>query len=157
VAGVFVGIDPGGGGGIAAVDRDGAVVLAIKMPETDQDIKEALRQLALPRAIIEHVHSSPQMGVVSAFSFGGSYRALKMAMTCLCIPYEEVQPRKWQEAMRCRLPGGKGFGERDSGAAKKLTRQRAQELFPRQKVTHGIADALLIAEYCRRIEVRPGG
>jgi hypothetical protein len=36
---------------------------------------------------------------------------------------------------------------------KNVTKSRAQELFPEVKVTHAIADALLIAEYGRRIRV----
>lgn len=34
---------------------------------------------------------------------------------------------------------------------KNITKQRAQQLFPSAKVTHKIADALLLAEYCRRV------
>jgi hypothetical protein len=34
---------------------------------------------------------------------------------------------------------------------KNVTKRRAQQLFPQLKVTHAIADALLIAEYGRRV------
>ena len=37
---------------------------------------------------------------------------------------------------------------------KNVTKRRAQELFPGARVTHAVADALLLAEYCRRLEVR---
>jgi hypothetical protein len=38
-----------------------------------------------------------------------------------------------------------------SGGDKKITKAAAQRLFPRMKVTHKNADALLIAEYGRRV------
>jgi hypothetical protein len=34
---------------------------------------------------------------------------------------------------------------------KHISKQRAQQLFPSAKVTHAIADALLLAEYCGRV------
>ena len=36
---------------------------------------------------------------------------------------------------------------------KNVTKSRAQELFPELKITHAIADALLIAEYGRRVRI----
>lgn len=44
------------------------------------------------------------------------------------------------------------MGERDHTAAKNLTKARAQQLWPEYpRITHAIADALLIAEFCRRV------
>ncbi len=37
-----------------------------------------------------------------------------------------------------------------TGGDKNVTKRKAQELFPEIKVTHAIADALLIGEYARR-------
>jgi hypothetical protein len=34
---------------------------------------------------------------------------------------------------------------------KNITKRKAQELFPEIKITHAIADSLLIAEYGRRL------
>lgn len=31
-----------------------------------------------------------------------------------------------------------------------VTKAKAQELFPKEKVTHATADALLLATYCKR-------
>jgi hypothetical protein len=56
------------------------------------------------------------------------------------IPYDLVLPVKWQTAMSCRTKGDKN-----------VSKARAQQLFPDVKVTHAIADALLIAEFCRRV------
>lgn len=155
----YIGLDPGVSGGIAAVvaSADEFFYRAWKMPATDRDICDLLRSLVPVQgtafAVIEKVNpgvfSRPgaKMGVVSAFTFGGGYRALKMALTCVEIPYDEVLPVKWQTAMGCRSKGNKN-----------ITKARAQALFPEITITHAIADALLIAEFCRRLhsgEARP--
>lgn len=140
---VYIGIDPGLGGGFAIVDGLGGFIAAIRMPPTERDVFETLRNwkdYGPTRATLEFVRSSPQMGVASAFKFGQGYGALKMALVAAEIPYNEVVPRKWQTVMQCR-----------SGGDKNVTKKRAQELFPACKMTHALADALLIAEYGRRM------
>lgn len=150
----YIGIDPGASGGIAMIDdRSAEFVLAWKMPATDCDILALLEnvifydgQRGVVHAVIEKVNPGvfgrpgAKMGVVSAFTFGGGYRALKMALAACRIPYDEALPMKWQTAMQCRSKGDKN-----------ITKARAQALFPQIKVTHAIADALLIAEFCRRL------
>jgi hypothetical protein len=90
-------------------------------------------------AVIEFVHSSPQMGVKSAFTFGRSYGFLRGCLSSLGFPYVEVRPQAWQKAMGCL-----------SGGDKNKTKALAQQLYPGEKVTHGVADALLLATFCRR-------
>ena len=154
--GIFIGIDPGASGGIAALREDRSIVTAARMPETDKDILDLLRALAAESravengfALIERVHAgvfaqNRKMGVVSAFSFGGIYRALKMALTAAEIPYDEVTPLKWQTALGCRSRGDKN-----------ITKAKAQELFPilpsGLRITHATADSLLLAEYNWRV------
>lgn len=135
----YTGIDPGQGGGIAALDDDGAVLMAVRMPETERDILDVLSRLTPCRAVLEFVRSSPQMGVASAFKFGRGYGGLRMALAACAIPFDEPTPNKWQAVMQCR-----------SGGDKNVTKARAQELFPTVKVTHAVSDALLLAEFCRR-------
>jgi hypothetical protein len=81
------------------------------------------------------------MGVVSAFSFGRGYGNLEMALTAAGIPFERVRPQVWQKAMGCMTKGDKN-----------ISKAKAQELFPDKKATHWSSDALLIAEYGRRIQ-----
>jgi len=54
-------------------------------------------------------------------------------------PAVDVYPMMWQAKMEC-LTGGN----------KNVSKHRAQELFPGVRITHAVADALLIAEYGRR-------
>ena len=138
---VFIGIDPGINGGIACIVNGAAV--AQKMPETPRDLWNALNVILPPDtyafAVLEKVSSSPQMGVKSAFTFGNGVGHIQMALTAAGIPYEEITPQKWQKALGC-LTGGN----------KNVSKRKAQELFPKLKITHAIADPLLIAEYARR-------
>jgi Holliday junction resolvasome RuvABC endonuclease subunit len=135
----ILGIDPGKSGGIAWITNGKPCVE--KMPDTLQDLWELLRDIEISseeycHAYLESVSSSPQMGVVSAFTFGNGFGHLEMALTAAGIPFERVRPQVWQKAMGCMTKGDKNVSKR-----------KAQELFPQIKVTHAIADALLIAAY----------
>ena len=161
---IYIGIDPGLAGGIAHIGHD-EQPHAQKMLDTMTDIFGYIHRLQArdigsqkhvrnvpvlrsdgmtwgPIAYIEKVASSPQMGVKSAFTFGKGYGSLLMALTAAGIPYTEVAPAVWQKKMGCLSHGDKN-----------VTKNRAQQLFPSIKVTHNIADALLIAEYGRRKEL----
>jgi crossover junction endodeoxyribonuclease RuvC len=145
---ITIGVDPGANGAIAWIDERGKSCVE-KMPDTLQDLWELIRDITnFPRsaidgrkykAYIEQVSSSPQMGVVSSFSFGRGYGNLEMALTAAGIPFERVRPQVWQKAMGCMTKGDKN-----------ISKQKAQELFPDKKVIHATADALLIALYGSR-------
>jgi len=140
---ITIGIDPGANGAIAWIDERGKSCVE-KMPDTLQDLWELVVSISLNagtgglgvRAYLEAVSSSPQMGVVSSFSFGRGYGNLEMALTAAGIPFERVRPQVWQKAMGCMTKGDKN-----------ISKQKAQELFPDKKVIHATADALLIALY----------
>ena len=141
---ITIGIDPGKSGGIAWI-ADGKPCVE-KMPDSLRDVWDLICDITNhPRstvdgrkykAYIEQVHSSPQMGVKSAFTFGNGFGHLEMALTAAGIPFERIRPQVWQKAMGCMTKGDKN-----------VTKRRAQELFPQLKVTHSTADALLIADY----------
>ena len=141
----YLGIDPGRAGGIALVWADAQQYEAWKIPESERDLWDILnnhvRQYTV-FAMIEKVHSSPQMGVRSAFSFGRSYGTLRGMLNALELPFDEVSPVKWQNWQKCRTGGNKN-----------VSKSRAQQLFPNLKMTHAIADSLLIADYCRQIRL----
>lgn len=142
----YIGCDPGQSGGIAVIPEKGDA-FAHKMPETDADLLDLLEDIARNSesglfAMLESVHSMPGQGVASSFKFGAGFGALRMALLARFIPFEMVTPQKWQKAIGCLTKGDKNVSKR-----------KAQELFPSLKITHAIADALLIAEYCRRTHV----
>lgn len=147
-----IGIDVGASGGIAVLWADPSQhPLAVKMPETQRDLFVLLAHLEGNGdvvAFVEKVGATPQMGVVSAFKFGQSVGTITMACVAAGIRMELVTPQKWQKALSLK-PTGRGIGQGDTDK-KNRNKARAQELFPMLKITHAIADALLIAEYGRR-------
>lgn len=151
---LYIGIDNGATGAIAALDESGSLYRVDTMPTTDAEILGRLRMLTEQPAahdvktnapaifaVLEFAQVFPRMGVSSAGTYIGGYRAVQMALLAAGIPFDIVVPRKWQAALSCLSKGDKN-----------VTKRRAEQLFPRVKITHAIADALLMAEYCRRIK-----
>lgn len=138
---LMLGCDPGKGGGLAVIYEDGSAE-AYRMPETERDLLDLVRELhgrwdcGVPRATVEVVHAMPKQGVSSTFTFGCGYGGLRMALLAHGFALHETSPQRWQKAMGCQTRGDKNVSKR-----------RAQELFPGIKVTHALADALLIAKY----------
>lgn len=135
-----IGIDPGMSGGISVI-VPGKSVNAYKMPETERDIWDLVHSLAKYSdgdvcAVIERVHSMPKQGVTSSFTFGMGYGGLRMALIAAGVPFREVTPQAWQKALGCLTKGDKN-----------VSKAKAQQLFPTIKVTHALADSLLIAQW----------
>lgn len=146
---VFIGTDPGKNGGLAVLNATGAILDLFKFTDaTERDIhtyfadaKEWGRGEPV-WAVIERVSASPQMGVTSAFTFGRGYGFLRGCLIGCGIPFDEVAPQTWQKLLGCR-----------TGGDKNISKAKAQQLFPDAKVTHAVADALLLAEYARRTKI----
>ena len=155
---IIVGVDPGASGGLAVIFPDGTVVTEpfrgltlLGMYHVFQDLRvDCSERGLLMRAAIEEVHAMPKQGVASTFAFGRSFGHLEALMLAAGIAFERVQPRAWQ--------GDLGLLRRNRDESKTAKKNRhkalAQELFPGVKVTHATADALLIAEWLRRREVK---
>lgn len=97
----------------------------------------------LANLYMEEVNASPQMGVVSAFSFGEGKGVLLGVSAAMGVPTTLVKPTQWKKQMR--VP-----------ADKRAAVQRASQLFPavahlfkgpRGGVFDGRAEAALIALY----------
>ena len=138
----IIGLDPGANGAAVLLRSDGTVDIAQFSKMTQADIADALREWALEpcHAYLEQVHAMPKQGVSSTFKFGMGFGFLVGCLTALKIPFEYVTPNTWQKYLGCQSKGDKN-----------VTKQKAQQLFPNEKVIHATADALLIAEYGRRI------
>ena len=91
---VIIGIDPGVNGAIAIKDGDNVAVHQLKK----RSVEDVLRPFSGMDSIayLEKVGATPQMGVTSAFTFGGAYHSAKTALRCFQIPFIEVLPSKWQ-------------------------------------------------------------
>jgi len=148
---VFMGIDAGADGAIVVADNNEWEVFRLK-DASEHDIAEHLRFWAGAPifAVIERLQATPSFvggdgerkfssGSVASFKKGSSYGFLRGCLVMAKIPFDQVTPRVWQREMGCL-----------SGGDKNITKARAQQLFPNAKVIHATADALLIAEFCRR-------
>jgi crossover junction endodeoxyribonuclease RuvC len=177
---IVIGIDPGKSGGFAVLFA-GQDVSTHKMPATYPEIWDLLKQITLPTAManaiayMEIVHAMPGEGVSSVETFLKNVGHLEMACYGLGIPLHRVAPATWQKGLGVPTIGAgarpvqnSDYGETDAEfktrrkvwqAArntgrrdkKNALKQIAQERFPYVSVTLATCDALLIADYGRRM------
>ena len=139
---MILGVDPGKSGGAALISPDHKLFETIVFKKgTAIDVIHWIEKFKkeITFCYLEGVGARPTDGVVPAFKFGQNYGWWECLIQVSRIPFQRVYPLKWQTYMSCRTGGNKN-----------ISKARAQELFPKIKVTHAIADALLIAEYGRR-------
>jgi hypothetical protein len=149
----MVAIDPGASGGIASVTING-MVDAIKMPETEGDVLEKLKNLRVyhDTILIEQVGGyvggagSPGSAM---FNFGRGFGFLLGVSMTLGYRIIMVRPQTWQKALS--LGNSKGMTKTEW---KNKLKAEAQRRFPKLSVTLSTADALLILEYGRSESVR---
>lgn len=164
----LIAIDPGWSGGIAWLLDDGhdVEIRAIKMPETEQDLFDALADIetqAMLRcngnlhAITEQVNAFSGQGVKAVWNFSANYHLCRMALVAIGARRLFVPPATWQKAMGLvrKLPKKvKDMTQKEKNDHKREKKNRskelAQELFPEFKITHATAEALLLLEYLRR-------
>lgn len=172
---IYVGVDTGVSGAIGVIFPDGTVE-AFDMPTLqivvgkgkDQKTRRVLdrkaillflethgpddvcvaleKPSAMPKTTIskDGREITQGMGAVAMLSYGISHGVWLGICTALRIPVDEIHPLTWKSKMCAGMAKGKD-----------VSRLRVMELFPSVDVTrkkdHGKADALLIAEYRRRL------
>lgn len=140
----YIGIDPGKSGAMSIIDDSGAHAFAF---DTDAYITALGSIVGDAFAVVEHVGAMPKQGVVSSFNFGMNFGWIQGALSAFRVPYELVRPQKWKREFSCT-------------SDKNSSIEVAKRLFPDvslfrtarcTKEHDGIAEALLMAEYARRI------
>lgn len=141
-----LGVDPGASGALALLGESGEYLDHVRLSSTPHDVAAWVREVVeLPdcpgvSAMLERVGSRPGQGVASTFKFGWSAGFVEALLIANCIRYDRVTPAKWQQALGCRTKGNKN-----------ITKAAAQRRWPTGlRITHAVADALLIAEYGRQ-------
>ncbi len=143
----YLGIDPGVNGGLVLLGPCNQVI-STKMPSTERDIWEYLcaYQDYKCLAAIEWINPAIQkIGKSTMSKLYGNYMSLRMSLIASGIPFEPVQPAKWQRAI-----GISPRGNATPSEWKNRLKAKAQEVFPSETITLATADALLIALYCKR-------
>ena len=165
---IYIGIDPGLSGAVAAIERDGIMfydtptITMKKAGGTKTDYVPAQMAKLLKdydplncHVFIEQVGAMPGQGVTSMFGFGKGYGLWIGIVATIGIPYTFVTPQAWKKSFML------GKADKNDG------RLRAIELFPdcshmltptrgvtTKPQSIGRADALLIAEHGRRMMER---
>jgi len=146
-----IGIDPGKRGGIAVLSLLGEVLRLEKMPENLNELIEFLEseRNGLLRVFLERQQPMPKQGVISMFNLGKHYGEIRGVLIAMNISFEEVVIQRWKREFGLN---GRGLKRKER---KKKAVERACELFPEVRGTvkkhDGLAEALLIAEYGRRL------
>lgn len=158
---IYLGIDPGNSGAFALLFPGKEEVYDFE----DGDTLNYLQMLsAAPRiqpveALMERVGAMPKQGVSSTFKFATNFGRWIGRLEALDISFGFVIPRKWQGHMFGSTPKifmiRKGIKKLNTKA---MSLEVARGLFPKcrdqltRKKDADRADALLIAEYCRRLD-----
>lgn len=150
---LFIGIDPGLNGGIAVLNKNGGVESVTTMPETPQDILEWLEEYSGYDCVcaLEDVgRGMPGQSSKATATFARHNGHLEMALLALSIRTEKVTPQKWQKTYQ--LGSSKDIDKR---IWKNKLKAKAQQLFPSlgKRITLSTCDALLLAEYARRMSL----
>ena len=163
----YIGIDPGQNGGLVCIDDTKTVILRYafkKSAEKYIDILDFIKHLQMISernaiVILEDVHSIFGMSAKSNFSFGYICGLLYGIIKCLNYECIKVQPKVWQKEILGDMEKIKKANLK-SNDTKKMALIKSIELFPEfnnlatprcSKPHDGLIDALLIAEYGRRI------
>lgn len=143
---IYIGIDPGKKGALAAISDEGIYTRQFS-EDGYSAVLAALSAKGEPvRCCLEHVGAMPGQGVTSMFSFGENFGFIRGLLTAYKVPHELVRPQKWKKEYSITAD--------KNGAISVCTR-----LFPDvsllatdrcRKPSDGIAEALLMAEYARR-------
>ena len=152
---IIIGIDPGLQGGIAAIQGT-ALLFVEKMPVINiaskrcidgKKIAEYLKPLDKKntKIYIERVHSFPNQGVTSMFTFGEGFGKILGVLEALEFEYEEILPKTWQKTIYANYEEP----DKNTGAeiAKKLFPEANFQPGKMMKYHNGMTDALMIALY----------
>lgn len=176
---IHVGVDPGLSGAIASLDDYGVedpeqneVLSLVKMADSPTEIYRLLCHATgyQPFTIcLEKVQANVRrdekgkaitQGVSSSWKFAKNAGHLEMACHVLTDDADDgsklihVSPQTWQKALGLTFTKEERAGKTSNEIytlKKNRNKAMAAELFPGVKVTHWCADALLLAEYARRL------
>ena len=155
---VFIGVDPGLSGAVAAVDSQGDLITIWYMPVVEMKVVSSMKKRICAQslvselhlfknddafALIEQVNAMPGQGVTSMFNFGKSAGILEGIFAGMIFPYGHVIPGRWKK-------------HHNLNASKDAARELAMRTWPakadlfKRKKDDGRAEAALIALYSKQ-------
>ena len=151
----YIGIDPGKSGGIAVIHVDGDTDRTNESrtyPYSNEKLREITYELSRDYSenvlcFVEKVGAMPKQGVTSMFNFGTSFGYILGVLETNGVPYQLVPPQRWKKHF-----GLDGDKTKSVACCKRLFPDVCLLPTPRcTKDNDGMAEALLIAEYAKRI------
>jgi crossover junction endodeoxyribonuclease RuvC len=156
---VYLGIDPGFSGALAAILSDRSVRLfdmptltvGRKQEIDEQALLTLLRESTVGRdclVVVEKAQSMPKQGSSSSFRYGMAYGMVRLGLAALGVPYRLAAPATWKRRMLTDMA-------KEARSDKKAVLLEAKRLFPQaaDQMTrvkdHNRAEALFLAEYGR--------
>ena len=144
---IYLGVDPGSKGGLAAIDENNNVLFAVPMGR--ENLVKYCETIKNDNVIccVEKVGAMPGQGVTSMFSFGKSAGFIEGVLESMSIPYQLIPPQTWKKEF--------SLLHKD----KKSSIEPCKKLFPgvnlipterSRKESDGIAESLLIALFAKR-------
>lgn len=144
---ITIGIDPGKDGAMAIIAPNETYVIPFSETEYTKELGYIDTERYKVFCILEHVGAMPGQGSVSMFNFGANFGFIRGLLSANGIPYELVRPQKWKKTFSCTSDKNTAIE-----VAKRLFPNVDLRRTPKCKGPHdGICEALLMAEYGRRI------
>jgi len=158
----FIGIDPGKSGGMASIRCDENLGIVSYSAHgfatmTEREITRGLRKMIrgsteaeslcvlIEKQGVRPLTDRPKNIATLHHQFG----ILHGCLLTLEVGYEDISPHAWQKTFKLLMPKGT-----ESAAKKRKHKEKAQQFFPEVNVTLQTCDALLIAEYGRRLHYK---
>ena len=158
---LYIGIDNGISGGIAAIGQCGTIVAMRTMPtqkhgaKNEVDIRELYRWLSevtggnLSNGIYCIEEPGGSKSAAAAKSMAGSFHSIRGFFETKFLTFERVTPQRWQKAMMGKVAKGETKARALEVAAELWPSERFLPS-PRHRTPHdGLIDAALIAEWLR--------
>lgn len=138
---------------MVSIDENGAVEI---VPFDEESYRDALDRWFNDDCVAacEKIHAMPHQGVTSSFTFGQNYGWILGLLYAYRVPVNLVSPMAWKKMFGVQLSKDASKAEKKAKTISEMKR-----IFPsvslkrteRSKVDDdNIADALAIAEFCRR-------
>lgn len=172
---IYIGLDPGNNGAIAEIREvsEGQQIVTYSLKKyTLEELADYFGESSLEiTVLVETQHAfpgykkekktlpsgesydqvSPARGITATWTFAQHYGEIRGILAAMHIKRDFIAPKDWQKAIGI-TPKEK---TESHPAWKRRLAEKARELFPGVKVTLVNADALLLAEVCRRIYNKP--
>lgn len=148
---IYIGIDPGSKGAVAAIGKHGSIVYDMPTLELLMAQTTGLRANKGDsyRVAIESVHPLPGQSCTATFTYGQNFMLAKLIGLCYSSNLVFVSPQRWKKFYGLKKEPGESKTD-----YKKRSVDKARELFPDMVPVlpyskDGRAEALLIANWLR--------